>query len=151
MRWIVGRALAYAILGAIVTTVTIGVPTAVVPNPLFGRQIPPDAIDYVLVGTTILLAAALAATYAWPTSCPLPERRLAAGTIVTYFAVGCPTCNKLVLLLLGSGGALQWFAPLQPLLGLLGVALLASSLVYRLRRLRPTGPTARRVPEATPS
>lgn len=132
------RAMLYAVLGAALTVLVIGVPTALVPNPIFGRMIPPDTVDYLVFGITVVLAAALAATYAWPAACPLPERRLAAGTIATYFAVGCPTCNKLVLLLLGSGGALQWFAPLQPVLGLLGIVLLASSLVYRVRLIWPT-------------
>lgn len=131
------RAMLYAVLGAALTVLVIGVPTALVPNPIFGRMIPPDTVDYLVFGITVVLAAALAATYAWPAACPLPERRLAAGTIATYFAVGCPTCNKLVLLLLGSGGALQWFAPLQPVLGLLGIVLLASSLVYRVRLIWP--------------
>lgn len=129
------RVVLYAILGAALTVLVIGVPTALVPNPIFGRMIPPDTVDYLVFGITVVLATALAATYAWPAACPLPERRLAAGTIATYFAVGCPTCNKLVLLLLGSGGALQWFAPIQPFLGVLGIVLLTSSLTYRARLL----------------
>jgi hypothetical protein len=47
--------------------------------------------------------------------------------------VGCPVCNKLVVVLLGSSGALTYFAPVQPLLGLLAVTLSATALAVRLR------------------
>ncbi|MEV4258726.1 hypothetical protein AB0J52_36675 [Spirillospora sp. NPDC049652] len=56
-----------------------------------------------------------------------PRRRWAVA-----LAVGCPTCNKLVLVLVGSSGAMTAWAPLQPLLGSLSVALLAVATVRRL-------------------
>ena len=52
---------------------------------------------------------------------------------LALFAVGCPVCNKPVLLLAGTSGALGWFAPIQPLLGALAVAAPAAALVLRLR------------------
>ncbi|MDQ3669057.1 MAG: hypothetical protein M3377_02085 [Actinomycetota bacterium] len=52
-----------------------------------------------------------------------------------FLAVGCPICNKLVVAMLGAGGALSYFGPVQPALGMLGVVLLAATLVVRLRRL----------------
>ncbi|MCX7623344.1 MAG: hypothetical protein RMK01_08215 [Thermomicrobium sp.] len=136
MRSTALRATLYAVTGALAAVLLIGLPTALVPNPIFGRMIPPDTLDYAVFAVTVALAGALAATYAWPSACPLPERRLAAGTIVTYLAVGCPTCNKLVLLALGTSGALQWFAPLQPFFGVAGIALLGWSVLSRLRTLR---------------
>ena len=54
------------------------------------------------------------------------------GGTLTFFAVGCPVCNKLVLLALGSAGAMTWFEPVQPLLQLVAVALLAWALQRRL-------------------
>jgi hypothetical protein len=50
------------------------------------------------------------------------------------FAVGCPVCNKPALLLLGSAGAVSWFAPLQPVLGGLAIVVLLVAVVLRLRR-----------------
>jgi Na+/H+ antiporter NhaD/arsenite permease-like protein len=55
----------------------------------------------------------------------------AAGAIVSFFAVGCPVCNKLVLLALGTSGAMQYFEPIQPLLAALSVALLLWAFVRR--------------------
>ena len=56
-----------------------------------------------------------------------------AGTLVTFFAVGCPVCNKLVLLALGTTGAVTWFAPVQPFLALASIVLMAIALRIRMR------------------
>jgi hypothetical protein len=47
----------------------------------------------------------------------------------------CPICNKLVVLALGVSGALSYFAPIQPVLGLASVALLIYALLLRFRAL----------------
>lgn len=41
--------------------------------------------------------------------------------LLTFFAVGCPNYNKLLLLTLGDAGALRRFKPVQPLLALAGI------------------------------
>jgi hypothetical protein len=55
-----------------------------------------------------------------------------AGALLSFFAVGCPVCNKLALVALGYSGAIQYFAPIQPYLALAGIALLMYSLRMRL-------------------
>ncbi|MDQ0694391.1 hypothetical protein QF048_000833 [Streptomyces sp. W4I9-2] len=55
----------------------------------------------------------------------------ALGGVLSFFAVGCPVCNKLVLVLLGSSGALS-YCPLQPLFAAASVALLADAALRRL-------------------
>lgn len=55
---------------------------------------------------------------------------------LALLAVGCPVCNKLVVALIGVSGAFNYFAPLQPLLGGLGLALAAVALALRLRGAR---------------
>ncbi|MCS7257457.1 MAG: hypothetical protein RMJ05_01525 [Thermomicrobium sp.] len=137
MRPSIGQIVMYGWIGALAAAGLIGLPTALIPNPLFTRMIPPDTVDYIIFAATVVLAAALAATYSWPTACPLPQGRTTLGTVAAYFAVGCPVCNKLVLVLLGTSGALQWFAPIQPLLGVLGIGLLAWTLALRIRAIRP--------------
>ena len=68
---------------------------------------------------------------------PLRRTARAAGGYVggflTFFAVGCPVCNKLVLLALGASGALTWFGPVQPVLSLAAIGVLAWALRARLR------------------
>jgi hypothetical protein len=43
-------------------------------------------------------------------------------------------CNKLALVLLGTSGALTFFAPIQPIIGAASLALLGATLFWRLRR-----------------
>ena len=65
-----------------------------------------------------------------------PARAGGVGGLLAFFAVGCPVCNKLVLLALGTTGAMELFAPVQPLLALASVVLLAVALRSRLRNER---------------
>jgi hypothetical protein len=112
----------------------IGLPTAVVPNPVFGRAIEVTAWSYPALVVTALLGGLLAATYV-RTGAPADTTAKVGGVggFLAYLAVGCPVCNKLVLLALGTSGAMQWFAPVQPYLAAAGVVLLAWALHVRLR------------------
>ncbi len=118
-----GLALGAALLVAVVT----GVPTDLIDTPLFGREIGVTAWAYPVWIVSSLLAGLLAATAL------RPGRPVAGGGLLALFAVGCPVCNKPVLILLGTSGALEWFAPIQPVLGALAVAALAGALIVRLR------------------
>lgn len=126
----------YALGGGLATALLIGVPTALLPTPWFGREIPPRPLDWVFLALTAILCAALAATYALPVACPTRERSLTTGGLLSFFAIGCPVCNKLAVLALGWGGALTYFAPIQPLLGVLALVLLGATLLARLRAVR---------------
>jgi hypothetical protein len=132
-------------LGALATAVAVGVPTAVVPTPLFGRSVPVQWWNYPALALTAVLAGLVLSTYirpqAGPPTTPPPTRpsgtdregRMGAvGGVLSFFAVGCPVCNKLVLVLLGSSGALSYWAPLQPLFAVASVALLAEAALRRL-------------------
>ena len=72
-----------------------------------------------------------------------PSGAALAGGILTWFAVGCPVCNKIALLALGYSGALTWFAPAQPYLAAAALLLTAGALVVRLRG-QVSCPTPRR-------
>lgn len=139
------KALLYGLLAAAVTTLLIGIPTDVIPNSLFGRMTPVRPQDYVLLAVTALLAGILAATYAFPRTfaCSIEQGKTTAGGFLSFLAVGCPTCNKAVVLLLGTGGATRFFEPVQPLLGLLSIALLGLAIWLRLRPFfrQDTSPT----------
>ena len=57
------------------------------------------------------------------------------GIIETSFytrTVGCPVCNKIVVAVLGVSGALTYWAPIQPIVGILSIALLVTGLLLRL-------------------
>lgn len=134
-----------ALVVAAVAFTVVAVPTAIIPNPVFGRQVAVRWWDPILLAVSSLLLGMLWAARRSAPDTPLtPEeaagrKRSIVGGALTYLAVGCPTCNKLVLVVLGTSGAMSWFAPIQPVLGLAAVVL----LVVTLRRtLRATGPLA---------
>ncbi|WP_406386086.1 hypothetical protein [Streptomyces sp. NBC_01618] len=124
--------------GALTTAVLVGVPTDVVPSPLFSRSVPVQWWNYPALAVTAALAGLVLSTYVRPpaptgTKEPSRDSRLGwLGGLLSFLAVGCPVCNKLVLLLLGASGALSYWAPLQPLVALASAALLAEAALRRL-------------------
>lgn len=128
-QWIVAAA------GAAATALLIGLPTDVVPNPFYRRMTPIIWWDYPVWAATALLAGLVLATYVRRVPVDSSAGATFGGGLLSFFAVGCPICNKLVVALIGVGGALSFFAPLQLYLAAAGLALLAASLGYRLRQL----------------
>lgn len=130
-----------ALLGAAATAVVIGVPTDVIPNPVFGRPVPVTWWSVPVLAVTSVLAGLLCATYVREAASSEQEidRPATAGGLggaLAFFAVGCPVCNKLVVVALGTAGAKELFAPVQPLLAVVSIALLAAALLRRLRSER---------------
>jgi len=129
------RRWAAAGLWSLGTVLAVGIPTVLVPNPVFGREIEPTWWAWPVLLVTAALAGLGAATYVRPV--PLESRddvsrRSVVGAFLAYLAVGCPVCNKVALLALGYSGALQWFAPVQPVLAAAGIAILLYALDRRL-------------------
>lgn len=143
LRMLGPRYLLTAAGASVLTALVIGVPTDVLPNPWFTRMTPVRTLDLVLWPITSVLTGALLATYILPAACvrraPGPAG-IASGTL-GWLAIGCPICNKLVVGAIGITGALNVFAPLQPLLGLLGVSIAAIGLALRMRLVRPPIPS----------
>ncbi len=132
--WEARRYLVALVVGTVWLALS-GVPTDLVDTPLFLRMTPAEWWDYPLWVAGAVLVGLLAATYA-----ARPARHVSGashgkvlgGGLLSVFAVGCPVCNKLVVLALGAGGALNYFGPAQPVLGLLSVGLLLHALRSRL-------------------
>lgn len=158
-RWL------FAAAAAVVTVVVVAIPTDMIDTPLFTRDIPVTWWAWPVLIVNGILAGLVAATYvARRDQAPAGRRASTAGTddvadsgdsdaspangkdrggkfgtvgaLVTFFAVGCPVCNKLVLLALGYTGAIQFFEPIQPYLALGAIALLGWAFVARVRRER---------------
>lgn len=127
-----------ALVGALATALLVGLPTDVIPNPVFGRPVDVTWWSYPVLVVTAVLGGMLIATYVRePGEDPVeeldrPGTTGGLGGVLSFFAVGCPTCNKLVVVALGSTGALDWFAPAQPLLAVASIVLLAWALRARL-------------------
>jgi hypothetical protein len=128
-RWVV------AISVGVLTYFVIALPTAVVENPIFGREIAVTSWSVTVIVISSILTGLLTATYVkndFSDENPKQLKIGSAGALLSFFAVGCPVCNKLALIALGYSGAIQYFAPIQPYLALAGIALLMYSLRMRL-------------------
>ncbi len=120
---------------AIATFLLIGVPTAVIPNPVFGRSVEVTPWSTPVLLVTAVLTGLLFATYVRVDSVVADEVQAkigGMGSFLAYLAVGCPVCNKLALIALGSTGAIRYFAPVQPYLAVAGIGLLLYALRQRL-------------------
>jgi hypothetical protein len=123
---------------SVATALVVAVPTAMIPTPVFGRDVPTTWWAWPTLALTAVLGGMLVATYVRePGTAPATgqglDRKGTVGGLLSFFAVGCPVCNKLALVALGYTGALQWFAPVQPVLAVGGVVLLGWALRARLR------------------
>ncbi|MBP6683851.1 MAG: hypothetical protein KA158_00385 [Leucobacter sp.] len=121
----------------------VGVVTVLIPNPWFARDIDTVWWNYPVWALTAIGVGLLTATYVKSGAAPVAgpeeepsERRTTrmgiAGGVLTWFAVGCPVCNKIALIALGYSGAITWFAPLQPVLAIAALILTGLALVWRL-------------------
>ncbi len=149
------RQVVVAFAGALGVGLVIGLATVLIPNSVFGREIPPVWWDYPVWILTSVLCGVLIATYVDPDpqsavaadgtdrsvaaddeTMTRRDRRTnrmgAAGGVLAWFAVGCPVCNKIALVALGYSGALTWFAPMQPFLAAIAVVLTVVAILLRL-------------------
>ena len=147
MRMWPARRWGIAAIASVASTVALAIPTALIPNPVFGRAIAPEWWSWPVTIVTGILAGLLVATYVAVPNTTVPGaadpqtsehldragKAGVAGGLASFFAVGCPVCNKLVLIALGTTGAVQWFAPIQPILAVAAIGLLAWALRKRLR------------------
>ena len=126
-----------AVIAASIAALVMGVPTGIVRTGFYTRMTPVTWWDYPVGAASAVLVGLTAATYVRiagrETLAPDHARRTVGATLLSTFAVGCPICNKLVVGLIGVSGALSYWAPLQPVLGVLSIALLAAGLLVRLR------------------
>jgi hypothetical protein len=113
------RFLGWAAAWSLIALLAFGLVAAIIPNPAFGRQVPPESFAIAIWILSAPLMGIVAATYAAPprsigpaialplAAADLPAERdgTAIGTIGSvgaFLAIGCPVCNKVALLLLGA-------------------------------------------------
>ena len=131
-----------AVLFAGIAAVLIAIPSDLIDTPIFGRPVAVRWIDYVILAVTSALIGLIFAIRPEPADEAVSEdlavtvdrqgTRTIWGGFVSFLAVGCPVCNQAVVALVGVSGALSWWAPVQPIIGLLAVGLLLYTLRKRL-------------------
>ncbi|MFD5867918.1 hypothetical protein ACFWGD_04775 [Corynebacterium sp. NPDC060344] len=120
-----------ALGAALATFLIIGLPTDIVPNPIFGRDVPVRPWELPVLVTTSVLTGLY-----FGLQRPGSEKSAPAigGAGLAMFAVACPVCNKIVLLALGTSGALGFWQPLQPFLAAISLAALLAAVIWAWRR-----------------
>lgn len=130
------RRVAIAVAAAVVTAALIGIPTGIIETSWYTRMTPVLWWNYPVWALSSILTGALVATYVRDPSIQVPATqggKTFAGSMLSLFAVGCPICNKLVVMAIGVSGALNLFAPIQPVLAVGSLGLLAYALWARRR------------------
>lgn len=120
-------------VAGLATYFLLGIPTDVVNNRVFGRSIDPTPWSLPVLIATAVLSGLLAATYVGVSVYDSTAKLGTIGGALSFFAIGCPVCNKLVLIALGTTGAINFFGPLQPYLAVAGLVLLAWAVLRRLK------------------
>ncbi|MDV8015518.1 hypothetical protein R4P70_29800 [Rhodococcus sp. IEGM 1241] len=127
-RWIT------ALAGAIAAALIVGVPTGIVPTSFYQRMTPVLWWNYPVWMATAMLSGLILATYVRSRSSSAAPSRIGIGSnALSLLAVGCPVCNKLVIMTVGVTGALNVWAPIQPVLGLISLCLMAAAFRQRLK------------------
>ena len=137
LRGWTARHWAVALGGVLLTAAVIAVPTGIIHTPIYHRMTPVLWWAYPAWALTAVLEGVLLATYV---RTGRPSRastgQAATGGVLSFFAVGCPVCNKLVVLAVGASGALSYWAPVQPFLAIASALLLVFAVYQRLRGMR---------------
>lgn len=156
------RLLLVGVAASVAALLFFGLGVGIIPNPVIYRMIDPEPFAIATWIVSAPLVGFIVATYLvaghGPDGTALLEEQAssvrdgtAAGTIggmATFFAIGCPLCNKIVLIALGSSGAMSIFAPIQPVLGAASIVLLVGTLFWRLDRRARGAACAVAVPPA---
>lgn len=121
-------------LAGMITLVVVGIPTDIIDTPLFGREVPVRVWELPVLLATALLTAVWFGIDKPASQADRTSTSAALAVVSTFFAVGCPVCNKLVLLALGTSGALGLWAPIQPILAGVSLTMLAGAVIYRWRK-----------------
>ena len=133
---LLARRVAVGGIAAVVTALAIGIPTGIIQTSWYHRMTPVLWWNYPVWAISANLTGALVATYVRDPALPVPATQSGKtflGSMLSLFAVGCPICNKLVVMAIGVTGALNWFAPIQPVLAVGSLGLLVYALWARRR------------------
>lgn len=143
-----------AAIAYVIALILIGGVGETLPGASIGRVVPLSWWNWVTLGLSPPLIALIAATLV-PAGQPRSARvrhkvQTGVGGAVGTIAMACPVCNPLAIPIFGAAGVLSFLAPLRGAIAGASIALLALTLVLRLRTaracpLRPATP-----PSTTP-
>lgn len=114
----------------------LGIPTAIIPTPWFIRMNEPTILDYsFLILESIMAGLYLILTYIQKER-GVTGKCAVGGGMLGFLAFACPTCNKLLVLLFGTGLLINYFRPIQTYVGFVGLALLGVALYIKIQQVK---------------
>ncbi len=125
-----GENLAKFVIFTISLILIFGIPTSLIPNPIFHRMTPSTPLDYFFLLTTSFLGGLY---FAIPASACPHDAKAAGGGILGLLAFACPVCDKLLVLLLGTTFLMAYFDPLRPILGAISILVLLIAINGKLQ------------------
>ena len=117
------------ILMALIIFFIFGIVTVLIKNPLFARMTLVYWYDYVFLVLTSSLSGAYIGLWHYnknnqkniDSKC---DYAATGGAVGGFFSFGCAICNKLLIWILGLSAVVTYFMPIQPILGVISIALL---------------------------
>jgi len=127
--------IAIGIAVSLAAMVVFGAPTGLLPNPLFGRMIPSTILDYVFLALTSLLLGAYVALHLYAKAADRKPTTVSAygGLLGGIMAFGCPLCNKVFVLAIGTSSILNYIEPYRPILGMISVVVMGAAVYLKAK------------------
>lgn len=125
---------------ALLVFLVFGIVTVLIKNPFFIRMTPTHWYDYIF----LVLTSALSGAYTGLWSHNKNNARkinskcnytATGGSIGGFFSFGCAICNKLLIWLFGLSWVIAYFMPIQPIFGIISIALLSYAVYMQLKNL----------------
>jgi hypothetical protein len=113
--------LAFAVLGTV---------SALWRNPVFVRMTPAGELEIALLAVLSLLLGLYVAVRRPACS----NTTAGTGGVLGFLGVACPTCNKILMLLVGGEVLLAYFEPVRIYVAAAGVAVVAAAVIRERRR-----------------
>jgi hypothetical protein len=111
-----------------------GILTVLVPNMLFVRMTPISWFDYVIWPVSALLIGGfMALRHAVAKGAAACSTTAGTGGVAAFLGFSCPICNKVLVLLIGTGGVLTFVEPYRHVIGVVGLLILAGASWWMLR------------------
>lgn len=121
-----------AALWSIGTFLAVGTVSALWPNPLFARMTPAQGFEI----WALALQSLLVGVYVLVRRPACSVKPMGIASVIAFLGVACPTCNKILLLVLGSELILAHIEPLRPHIAAAGLALTAVAVAWEWRKGR---------------
>jgi hypothetical protein len=133
------HALIIGSLAALILFVVLGMVSVLIKNPFFVRMTPIHFYDYLFLILTSMLSGAYIGLWHYAKNRENVNSKCdyaaGSGAIGGFFSFSCAICNKLLIWLIGLSGVVAYFMPIQPLLGVISVGLLAYALYVQIKNL----------------